>query len=150
MTQLPGGFLGGANMFRSLTLSPLNSALQQAHQMARRHLEVGGAATSATNSAAKNADSQFVLPEGVDPFQVALAIASRLHGSRAPIAGLGNEGLMALAKKPNGAVVVLPEYVHRLGGGNASRGRQVLEQIVAGIREEHRRDSSTHQPSTGV
>jgi hypothetical protein len=93
MRSPPGGFLGGGNMLRSMTLSPMNAMLQQAHEMARRrHLEVGGAVASAKNSAAKNADSQFVLPEGVDPFQVALAIANRLHGSRTAIAGLANRG----------------------------------------------------------
>ena len=43
----PGGFLGLGNTLRSLTLSPMNAALQQAHQMARQRLEAGGAAAPA-------------------------------------------------------------------------------------------------------
>jgi hypothetical protein len=133
MRQPKGGFLGGAALFRSLTLSPMQAALQQAHQMARRHLEAGGAAAPARKHTGQDAGGEFVLPQGIDPLQVALAIAVRLHGRKAPVAGLGNDGLMALARDPNGAVVVLPDYVRRLGAGDDGRGRQVLQQIVTGI-----------------
>ena len=133
-----GGFLGGGNMLRSLTLSPMQSMLQEAHQMARRHLEAGGTASSAKTRITQDVSREFLLPQDIDPFQVALAIAVRLNGSNAPTAGLGNDGLMALASTPNGAVVVRPEYVTRLGGGDASRGRRVLQQIVAGVREQRR------------
>lgn len=149
MRSPPGGFLGGANLFRSLTLSPMNAALQQAHLMARRRLEAGGAAAPENRRDDQDANNEFLVPRDIDPLQIALAIADRLHGGGAPVAGLGNAGLMALAKKPNGAVIVLPEYVQRLGGGDASRGRRVLQQIVVGVHEQRRRSLEPPQASSG-
>jgi hypothetical protein len=83
MRSPPGGFLGGGNMLRSLTLSPLNSALQQAHRMARRHLEAGGAAPSATKCAKPDlVPRDFVLPLDVDADQVRQAIEVKLRDMR--------------------------------------------------------------------
>ena len=136
MRQPPGGFLGCRSTLRALSgVSPIQSAIREAHRFARRHLEAGGATAPAEKRVGQDADAQsFVLPPGTDPLQIALAIAIRLHGTKAPTAGLGDDALMALARKPNGAVVVLPQYVRCLGGGDASRGRRVLQQILAGIR----------------
>lgn len=42
-----GGFLGLTNTLRSLTAaSPISTAVQEAHRMARRRLEAGGAAAA--------------------------------------------------------------------------------------------------------
>jgi hypothetical protein len=121
----------------------MQAALQQAHQMARRYLEAGGAAAPTRKHVVQDAGGEFVLPNGVEPLQVALAIAVRLHGTRAPVAGLRNDGVMALARKPNGAIAVLPAYVRRLGNGDDDRDRQVLQEIVAGI--HGRRDPDPRQ-----
>jgi len=79
MRSPPGGFLGGGNMLRSLTMSPMNAALQQAHQMARRHLETVGAAPPAPKRAkADLAPRDFVLPFDLDAEEVRKAIEAKL------------------------------------------------------------------------
>src|SRR4051794_28608756 len=74
-------FLGFANTFRSLTASPIASAVHEAHRMARKHLEAGGAAVSAspTSRAGSPADNHYVLlPPDIDADEVVKAIEAKL------------------------------------------------------------------------
>ena len=54
-------FLGLTNTFRSLTASPMTAAINEAHRMARRRLEAGGAVGSP--HAAERAPSKRLSPE---------------------------------------------------------------------------------------
>ena len=136
MRAPPGGFLGGGNMLRSLTLSPLNSALQQAHQMAHRRLENGGPAAPENRRTDRNADSEFLVPQDIDLLRFAMAMEAKLASGRVPVPGLAIVALSALQMRPDGRVMVLPDYVQRLG-------RRFLDDVVAQIRAgrnaEHRR-----------
>jgi hypothetical protein len=70
-----------ANTFRSLTRSPITTAINEAHKMARRHLEAGGAAVAAPGPASERSPG-FVLPRDVDPRAVQMAIDGKLRAGR--------------------------------------------------------------------
>src|SRR3954471_22086092 len=74
-------FLGFANTFRSLTASPIASAVHEARRMARQRLEAGGAAVALapTSRAGSPADSHDVLlPPDIDADEVVKAINAKL------------------------------------------------------------------------
>ena len=131
MTRSPrGGFLGGANILRSMTLSPMQSMMQEAHHMARRHLEAGGSAAPENKRGDQDANSEFLVPQDIDILQFAMAMEGKLASDREPVPGLGIAALSALQMRPDGRIMVLPDYVHRLG-------RRFLDGIVAQIRARH-------------
>ena len=121
---------------RSLTTSPIKTAVDQAHRMAqRRLLEAGGAAVSARGRVDDHSGARdFVLPSDVDPVEVAEAIEAKLRGGRGSAHERGNGAHSVLATRPDGRVVVPAEMVQRLGEGMVDRGRRILDQIVGDIR----------------
>jgi hypothetical protein len=116
-------------------MSPISTAVDQAHRMAQRRLEAGGAAVSARGRVDHGADARdFVLPSDVDPVEVATAMEAKLRDGRGSSAERGNSPLSLLAIRPDGSVVVPADYVMRLGDGAVDRGRRVLERLVSDIR----------------
>jgi hypothetical protein len=99
---------GLGNTFRSLTMSPVASALDQARRMARRHLEAGGAAGPASAQAKpvvasakakplRPVGGDFYLPADLDPAEIEEKIRSKLSGSRS----IGDSGeVKVLERKP--------------------------------------------------
>ena len=133
------GFLGGANMFRSLTLSPMDSMLQQAHQ-ARRHLEAGGTAAPTPKQAkADLAPRDYILPLDVDADQVRQAIEAKLRdgASESPV----------LERRAGGRIAVPACHLLRLGDGRFDRGRQFKRGLLKRIRARRMRRTA---PITGV
>jgi hypothetical protein len=140
----PGGFLGFGHVLRSLTMSPVASALDQAHRMARRHLEAGGAAAPASakpnpvpaSTKAKpspQVGGDFYLPADLDPAEIEEKIRSKLSGSRST----GNSGeVKVLGRKVGGRVVVPAAHLLRLGDGNFAKGRRYLHGLVWQIRRQ--------------
>jgi hypothetical protein len=117
---------------RSLTRSPATAAIEEAHRMARRRFESGGATGSAAD---KPTARDFVLPAGVDPLQVAMAIEPKLRADkRSTSNGDSSSRLHGLQRRSDGRVVVPAELVERLGGGDMNRGVNLLEGIIAHIR----------------
>jgi hypothetical protein len=57
-----------------LTRSPVAAVLEQARQMARRHLQAGGNVASARGHLDDHFADDFVLPPGADPAEVASTI----------------------------------------------------------------------------
>src|SRR4051794_26100492 len=118
-------FLGFANTFRSLTASPIASAVHEAHRMARRRFKTSGAAASASpiSSAGSRADSRdFLLPLDIDADEVVKAIKAKLgdrdHAStRAP---------PLLARKAGGHMAVSGYHILRLGDGRFDLGRRFV------------------------
>src|SRR4030081_1755942 len=103
-------FTSLANSLRLLTASPIGTVVDQAHRMARRRLESGGAASSERSRGDDDAgESEFVLPPGGDPAAVALAIHAKLQTDRGAKAGLGDDLLHVLERRAGGRVVV-PGY----------------------------------------
>ena len=120
---------------RSLTISPMSTAVAQAHRMAQRRLEAGGPAVSARGRVGDHSGARdFVLPPDVEPVEVAEAIKAKLRGGRGSAHERGNGGHSVLATRPDRGVVVPAEMVQRLGEGMVDRGRRILDRIVGDIR----------------
>jgi hypothetical protein len=129
-----------ARSLRSLTRSPAIAAIEEAHRMARRRFESGGATDGPSE---KPTAPDFVLPAGVDPLQVAMAIETKLRAGQHLASDGGGGALKALQKRSDGRVVVPAELVKRLGGGKMDRGVNLLQGVIAHIRTlrmlEHQR-----------
>jgi hypothetical protein len=135
--------LGLAHSLRSLTTSPATAALQQAHRMARRRLESGGAATSNRSRGDDDAaDTEFELPSDIDPAEVAFAIHAKLHAGRGAQTGLGDDLLNVVERRAGGRVVVPGYHLLRLGDGRFDRGRRFLHSVIGQIRAWRRRLTS--------
>jgi hypothetical protein len=112
-----------------LSGSPITTAIRGAHQMARQHLERGGAASAK----ARPGPEGFRVPSDIDAAALAAAIQAKLRVS----GSTGSErdsGRLDVLQKLNGQLVVPRVVVERLGGGNADRGEQVLERLMREIR----------------
>jgi hypothetical protein len=129
----PGGFLGLGNTLRSLTMSPVASALDQAHRMARRHLEAGGAAGPASGKAKPTtpAAEEFDLPEDVDADEVLAAIHAKLGGAGKP---RRHDEPDVLERKAGGRIAVSGYHILRLGDGRYDLGKRYIQRIVSDIR----------------
>ncbi|MBV9015129.1 MAG: hypothetical protein JO058_05680 [Alphaproteobacteria bacterium] len=66
MKRLPGGFLGFGNTFRALTMSPIQTLVDEANKMARRRLELGGATCGRQNLLPPAFPADFIVPADVD------------------------------------------------------------------------------------
>ena len=142
MRSSPGGFLGGGNMLRSLTLSPMNAMLQQAHQMARRNLESGGKAAPSPKRAKPDlAPRDFILPLDVDAEEVRKAIEAKLGASLQP-----NEASPLIERRAGGRVVVSAYHLLRLGDGRFDLGRQYMHRIIKQVRARRMRLISRSRP----
>ena len=126
---------GLGNTLRSLTTSPATAALQQAHRMARRRLESGGAASSKRSRGDDDAaDAEFVLPSDIDPAEVALAIHAKLDADRGAQAGLGDDLLHVLERRAGGRVVVPGCHLLRLGDCRFDRGKRFMHGVISKLR----------------
>ena len=93
-----GGFLGLGHTLRSLTMSPVDSALQQLHRQARGHLAAGGSAVPVRGKPKSTPApaEEFLLPKDIEPHELISAINAKLRVSPAhrrcwnaePVAGL--------------------------------------------------------------
>jgi hypothetical protein len=132
-------FTGLANSLRSLTASPIGTLVDQAHRMARRRLESGGAAISKRSRGDDDdKEAEFVLPSDIDPAEVALAIHAKLDADRGAQAGLGDDLLHVLERRAGGRVVVPAHHVLRIGDGRFDLGRRFLHGIIGQIRARRR------------
>jgi hypothetical protein len=128
-------FTSLANSLRSLTASPIGTVVDQAHRMARRRLEFGGAASSKRSRGDDDAaDAEFALPSDIDPAEVALAIHAKLQAGRSSRAGLGDDLLHVLERRAGGRVVVPGYHLLRLGDGRYDLGRRFLHSLIGQIR----------------
>jgi hypothetical protein len=128
-------FTGLANSLRSLTASPIGTLVDQAHRMARRRLESGGAAISKRSRGDDDhKEAAFVLPSDIDPAEVALAIHAKLHAGRGAQAGLGDDLLNVLERRAGGRVVVPGYHLLRLGDGRFDLGRRFMNSLMSKVR----------------
>jgi hypothetical protein len=118
--------------FRALTFgSPITTALRQAHQMARRHLDKGGAATIARGP---QAPEGFVVPSGIDAAALAAAIEGRLRAGGNARSGRSGGLSNLLERRRDKRIVVPPAVLERLGDGKGDRGKRVLERLISEMR----------------
>jgi hypothetical protein len=120
-----------AATLRSLTKSPITSALDQARRMAKQHLESGGNVAPAVGGD----DDGVVLPAGVDAGAMASAIAAAL-GARSERRRVQSPSEM-LVQRRDGRLVVRRTAVERLGGGDFESGKRILVRLFDNQR--HRR-----------
>lgn len=99
--------------------------------MARRHLEVGGAASTAHQRRDdRPVPVDFKLPPNVDPIVVAKAIEAKLGRSSHQSDG----GQQVIKMIPDGQAIVPGGYVERLGGGDTDEGRGWINRVINDIR----------------
>ena len=122
-----------ARALRSLTRSPIESALHSARHMARPfRFEEGGVVPHEGRVDGQNDDGDFLLPADVDPMDVALAIDQKLRDGRTR--SLGDDPMMLLERRAGGRIVVAGHHLLRLGDGNFAMGRQFMHSLIARIR----------------
>jgi len=124
-----------ARALRSLTRSPITSALHSARHMARPfRFEEGGVVASHEGRVEDHHNEQeFDLPADVDPMAVALALDEKLrHGQTTP--GLGDDPMMLLERRSGGRIVVGGHHLLRLGDGNFAKGKRFMRSLIARIR----------------
>src|SRR3954454_7755183 len=128
-----------APTLRALTFgSPITTAIREAHQMARRHLDRGGAASAK----ARLAPEGFLVPADIDAAALAAALAKAIQaklpaGARMP-PGRDTGRPDVLQRMPNGQLVVPRTVLVRIGGGNADNGRRFLERLINEMRRGRR------------
>src|SRR4051812_45414675 len=111
MTRRPSGsdFLGLGNTLRSLTLSPATAAIQEAHRMARRRLEKGGATTPRGQVDDQRDIDDFELPGDLDVNELKL-MEARLRDE----AGSLSDSPPLIERRTGGRVVIPGVHVLRL------------------------------------
>ena len=117
-----------APTLRALTTgSPITTAIREAHQMARRHLNTGGATTAARGL---QAPEGFLVPSGIDTVALVKAIEATLRA-----AGDANsdrrDDLKLLERRPDGRIIVPRVVLAQLGTGDAVHGEQLLERLIS-------------------
>ena len=124
-----------ARALRSLTRSPITSALHEARRMARPHyhFEEGGAVSHEGRVEDQHNEQEF----DAEPMLVALAIDERLRDGRTAQPGLSDDPTMLLERRAGGRIVVAGHHLLRLGDGNFAKGKRFMHSLIARVR--HRR-----------
>jgi hypothetical protein len=113
---------------RSLTKSPITSALDQARKMARRHLETGGN----VNAAGGGSDDGVVLPTDIDAGALVAAIAAALRTSSSRRDAQPPSDM--LVQWRDGRIVVRRSYIEQLADGDFERGMERLARFITDVR----------------
>ena len=87
-----------APTLRALTTgSPITTAIREAHQMARRHFDTGGATTAARGLQAAEG---FLVPSGIDTVALEAAIEAKLRASLNAGSGRSGGPFKLLERRP--------------------------------------------------
>src|SRR5437762_4211557 len=94
-----------ARSLRSLTRSPIESALHSARHMARPfRFEEGGVVPHEGRVEDQNDEGDFLLPSDLDPMAVALALDAKLRGGRTAQPGIGEVPMTVLERRAGGRI----------------------------------------------
>ena len=127
-----------ARALRSLTRSPIESALHSARHMARPFwFEEGGVVPHEGRVEDQNDNGDFVLPSDLDPMVVALALDAKLRGGKTAQSGVGDDPMQLLERRAGGRIAVPASRLLRLGDGRYDRGRQFMYSLIASLRPRH-------------
>jgi len=127
-----------ARALRSLTRSPIESALHSARHMARPfRFEEGGVVPHEGRVEEENDDGDFLLPSDLDPMVVALALDAKLRGGRTAQPGIGEDPMTVLERRAGGRIAVPSSRLLRLGDGRYDRGRHFMHGLIASLRRRH-------------
>ena len=126
-----------ARALRSLTRSPITSALHEARRMARPHFhfEEGGVVPHEGRVEDHDDEGDFLLPPGVDPMAVALAIDEKLRDGRTAQPGIGDDPMRRLERRAGGRIAVAGHHLLRLGDGNFAKGKRFMHSLIARLRQ---------------
>lgn len=119
-----------APFFRSLTMSPAAVAIDQAHRMARRGLNAGGAAASTRRGDSTAEPAYFVLPVDIDAQAVARAVREKLRLSPPT----GADALFPLQRRTDGRVVLSARWLRRIGDDEPSKGKAFVDGVIGHLR----------------
>ena len=123
-----------ARALRSLTRSPIESALHSARHMARPfRFEEGGVVPHEGRVEDQNDNGDFLLPSDLDPMAVALALGAKLRGGQTT-PGLGDDPMMLIERRVGGRIVVAGHHLLRLGDGDFAKGKRFMHSLMARIR----------------
>jgi len=115
--------------FRALTSgSPITTALNEARQMARRHLETGGVVMPVDG---RKGSPGFMVPADVDEGALAKAIEAKLRAGGNAGSGRSGGPFKLLERRPDGRIVVPRVVLEQLGTGDAVRGEQLVERLTS-------------------
>ena len=118
-----------APTLRALTTgSPITTAIREAHQMARRHLNTGGATTAARGL---RAPEGFLVPSGIDTVALVKAIEATLRAGGNAGSRRSGGPFKLLERRPDGRIVVPRVVLEQLGTGDAVRGEQLVERLTS-------------------
>ena len=127
-----------ARALRSLTRSPIESALHSARHMARPfRFEEGGVVPHEGRVEDQNDNGDFLLPSDLDPMVVALAVDAKLRRGRTAQPGIGEDPMTVLERRAGGRIAVPASRLLRLGDGRYDRGRQYMHSLIASLRRRH-------------
>jgi hypothetical protein len=112
------------------TGSPITTAIREAHQMARRHLNTGGATTAARGL---QAPEGFLVPSGIDTVALVKAIEAKLHAAGDAKSDRRGD-LKLLERRPDGRIIVPRVVLAQLGTGDAVHGEQLVERLISEMR----------------
>ena len=102
-----------APTLRALTTgSPITTAIREAHQMARRHFDTGGATTAARGL---QAPEGFLVPSGIDTVALAKAIEAKLRAGGNAGSGRSGGPFKLLERRPDGRIVVPRAVLVQIG-----------------------------------
>ena len=133
MRSPPGGFLGSRSILRALSgVSSIQSAVNEAHSMARQRLEAGGA-PQPKPAKPDPVPADFIVPKDVDTDEVAKAIEAKLRGQGEPF------DQPVLQPRTGGRVVVPAAHLLRMGDGRLDKGRRFVQGVVNQIRTRRAR-----------
>src|SRR5690242_18947856 len=127
-----------ARALRSLTRSPITSALHSARHIARPfRVEEGGVVPHELRVEDQNDDGDFLLTADVDPMVVALALDAKLRGGRTAQPGIGEDPMTVLERRAGGRIAVPASRLLRVGDGRYDRGREFMHSLIASLRRRH-------------
>ena len=124
-----------ARALRSLTRSPITSALHEARRMARPfHFEEGGVVPHEGRVEERHREEDFLIPADVDPMAIALAVDEKLRGGRTAQPGISDDPMRRLERRAGGRIVVAGHHLLRLGDGEFAKGKRFMHSLIARIR----------------
>jgi hypothetical protein len=132
---------GLAQSLRSLTrASPITTAVNEAHRMARRRLDAGGSVAAPRRVVDNHpAPADFLLPPDIDPDEVAKAIGAKLRGNAGSPSARQTGARPVLERQAGGRVIVPGYHLLRLGDGRFDRGRRFMRGVIGQIRAKRKR-----------
>ena len=126
-------FFDLAQTLRSLTASPMSTAIDQARRMAQRRLDTGGTVGHGRDDDHPGPED-CLLPDDIDPLILATAIEDGRRGSFGHRLDGSGAAPLAIQITADGRILVPRLCLERLGGGAVDRGKRLLDRVISDLR----------------